>query len=263
MKISDIELDAAGRRFHRGEGGRSARQYRSAIHAIALAHRNPRKMATLAVELLYSWGGIRKPVSLKRPLVIRLDRWLRQYDTEWRTLSRTKLEDFARSDLLLITDLAGGLAYPTEYVRHGRRTYELMTATAWGKLMHFIMPQTIVLWDEAWVRNAYGLGDDPYSFTCYQAFCHRLLTELERDHPGRVASWVQRHSAMLRSLESADGGEGSDEFVESLPKLVDELVYDRRIVRAAQSAVGWTLPGGFRFAPDAPALGSARLLVEG
>jgi hypothetical protein len=253
MKVSDIDLDAAGRRFHRGEGPRSARQYRSTIRAIALAQRSPRKMAVLAVELLYSWGGIRKPVSLKPRLITRLDRWLRQYQREYRTLSKTHLEDLARSDFLLITDLAGGLAYPTEYIRHGGRNYELMTATAWGKLMHFVMPQTIVLWDDAWVRRAYGLGDDPYSFTCYQAFCQRLLSELERDPPGRVESWVQRHSAMLRGLESTAEGESSDEFVESRPKLVDELVYDRGIVRAAQSAIGWALPSGFRFAPAGPA----------
>jgi hypothetical protein len=65
--------------------------------------------------------------------------------------------------------------------------------TTYGKALHFFLPETVMLWDQAIVRNTYKLRPDPESFVSYQRFGWKLhhvprnktvnvLRQLERDH---------------------------------------------------------------------------------
>ncbi len=242
-------LERAGRRFHREEGGASGSTYRAAIRFIERSHDDPGKVARQSVDLLYTWGGIRKPDSLRRPMADRFEAWLRLYRPKWTALAAKRIESLSDDDLLLVLDLAGSLAYPIETFEVGKRHWTLMTPTAWGKLLHFILPNAVILWDEGQVRNSYGLDDDPYSFVCYQAFARALSMKIQHSHPGGLVSWVQRHAAVVRTEEGNPQSANLQDYMEPAPKLIDELAYDCRARDAALSLVGRNPAEWHRFFP--------------
>ncbi len=53
--------------------------------------------------------------------------------------------------------------------------------TTYGKALHFFLPETVMLWDQAIVRNTYKLRPDPERFASYQRFGWKLLHHITRN----------------------------------------------------------------------------------
>src|SRR5439155_20886232 len=53
--------------------------------------------------------------------------------------------------------------------------------TTFGKALHFFLPETVMLWDQAIVRNTYKLHPDPESSASYQPFGWTLLHDARRN----------------------------------------------------------------------------------
>ena len=138
-----------------------------------------------AVEFLGKWKALRFKgggTAFRRICTI----WLRKNLTDLRRLQGRVLYSLAHEDFQYILDISSSFrdcgAPPTTY----------------GKALHFFLPETVMLWDRAIVRNTYNLRPDPESFVSYQRFGWKLLhhvtrnktvnalRELERDHARTV-----------------------------------------------------------------------------
>lgn len=80
--------------------------------------------------------------------------------------------------------------------------------TAWGKSLHMLAPNALLLWDRAVVRERYELTDDVEGFLSYQRFGQRLALSL-----GSALERVPEQHAL-------DAG-----YVEPIPKIFDELAF--------------------------------------
>ena len=67
--------------------------------------------------------------------------------------------------------------------------------TTLGKALHFFLPETIMLWDQATVRNTYKLRPDPESFASYQRFGSKLLHHVTRDKRVNVLWHLEKEHA--------------------------------------------------------------------
>jgi len=86
--------------------------------------------------------------------------------------------------------------------------------TTFGKALHFFLPETVMLWDQAIVRNRYKLRPDPENFVSYQRFGWKLLhhvthgktvkvlRQLERDH-ARTIGYFEPITMILDHLAFA------------------------------------------------------------
>jgi len=80
--------------------------------------------------------------------------------------------------------------------------------TAWGKSLHMLVPNAILLWDREVVRGRYDLSDDVEGFLSYQRFGRRLAISLGTE----LLNVPKQHA-------TAAG------YIESIPKILDELAY--------------------------------------
>ena len=134
-----------------------------------------------AVDFLGKWKALRfkgGKTAFRRICT----RWLRKNLTDLECLQGRVLYNLAPEDFQHILDISSSFrdfgAPPTTY----------------GKTLHFFLPETVMLWDQATVRNRYKLRPDPESFVSYQRFGRKLLHhvtgnkgvnalwQLERDH---------------------------------------------------------------------------------
>lgn len=171
------------------------------------------KVVDGAVRFLSHWNAVRFPGGSERLRAV-LPEWLAG-NAELLSASRGKeLQSLVGSDFRTIIYLAGSL-------------WELgFPPTTFGKLLHILLPETVLLWDADNVRNGYRLGEDPYSFTGYQAFGWRLLHGLqEAEGQDILASVKSKHARTAR-------------FDEPLTKLIDELTYSHRLRRSAEEWIG-------------------------
>jgi hypothetical protein len=138
-----------------------------------------------AVEFLGKWKALRfrgGKAAFRRICT----RWLRKNLTILERLQGRVLYGLAPEDFQRISDITSSFrdcgAPPTTF----------------GKALHFFLPETVMLWDQAIVRSTYKLRPDPESFVSYQSFGWKLLhhitrketanalRQLERDHARRV-----------------------------------------------------------------------------
>lgn len=117
------------------------------------------------------------------------------------SLQRKRLAELSPQDLQTILYLAGS-AFEQGW-----------PPTMIGKSLHFLLPHCVVLWDLEYVRDAYGLGCDVYSFVGYQNFGRRILRYLADKEGRTVLSSLSREHV-------EDAG-----FPCPLPKLIDEIAY--------------------------------------
>jgi hypothetical protein len=138
-----------------------------------------------AVEFLGKWKALRFRGG-KTAFRSICTRWLRKNLIILERLQGRVLYSFAPEDFRHILDITSSFrdcgAPPTTF----------------GKALHFFLPETVMLWDQAIVRNTYKLRPDPESFVSYQSFGWKLLhhitrketanslRQLERDHARRV-----------------------------------------------------------------------------
>ena len=100
--------------------------------------------------------------------------------------------------------------------------------TAWGKLLHFLLPQSVVMWDEEYVRTRYELESTPEAFVRYQQFCKRAVQGLlEGSDPRTLEENLELHRR-----------QNELRYREPITKLLDEFAYDRSGVKTLLAELG-------------------------
>jgi len=95
-----------------------------------------------------------------------------------------------------------------------------------GKALHFFLPETVMMWDQAIVRNTYKLRPDPESFVSYQSFGWKLLHHVTRDKTVKVLQEFERDHA--RSVG----------FSEPMTIILDHLAFFPKLSARAVAALG-------------------------
>ena len=98
--------------------------------------------------------------------------------------------------------------------------------TTFGKALHFFLPETVMLWDQAIVRNTYKLRPDPESFVSYQRFGWKLLHHVTRDKTVRVLQELERDHARAVG------------YFEPITVILDHLAFSRKLSARAVAALG-------------------------
>ena len=100
--------------------------------------------------------------------------------------------------------------------------------TAWGKLLHFLAPESILLWDGETVRKGpLHLNDGPDDFAALQRWGRALSRHLEKDRVGGYAGLAVAHRLQRK-----------DSYEEPVTKIIDEAMYDPSTIRQAIEIVG-------------------------
>jgi len=120
-----------------------------------------------AVEFLGKWKAFRSKggkTALRRICAT----WLRKNLTDLQRLQGRVLYSLAPEDFQTVLKVSSSFrdcgAPPTTY----------------GKALHFFLPETVMLWDQAIVRNTYKLRSDPERFVSYERFGRKLLHYVTR-----------------------------------------------------------------------------------
>src|SRR5712691_4517665 len=98
--------------------------------------------------------------------------------------------------------------------------------TTFGKALHFFLPETVMLWDQAIVRNTYKLRPDPESFVSYQRFGWKLLHHVRRGKTVKVLRQLERDHA--RSIG----------YFEPMTMILDHLAFSPKLSARALAALG-------------------------
>ena len=98
--------------------------------------------------------------------------------------------------------------------------------TTLGKALHFFLPETVMLWDQAIVRNTYKLRPDPESFVSYQRFGWKLLHHITRSKTVKVLQQLEKDHA--RSVG----------YFEPMTMILDHLAFSPKLCARAVTALG-------------------------
>jgi len=98
--------------------------------------------------------------------------------------------------------------------------------TTFGKALHFFLPEAVMLWDQAIVRNTYKLRPDPESFVSYQRFGWKLLHHVTRNKTVNVLRHLERDHA--RTLG----------YFEPITMILDHLAFSPRLSARAVRVLG-------------------------
>ena len=98
--------------------------------------------------------------------------------------------------------------------------------TTFGKALHFFLPETVMLWDQAIVRNTYKLRPDPESFVSYQRFGWKLLHHVTRNKTVNVLRQLERDQARTVG------------YFEPITVILDHLAFSPKLSARAVAALG-------------------------
>jgi len=98
--------------------------------------------------------------------------------------------------------------------------------TTFGKALHFFLPETVMLWDQAIVRNTYKLRSEPESFVSYQRFGWKLLHHVTRGKTVKVLRQLEREHA--RSIG----------YFEPMTMILDHLAFSSKLSARAVATLG-------------------------
>ncbi len=98
--------------------------------------------------------------------------------------------------------------------------------TAFGKALHFFLPETVMLWDQAIVRNTYKLRPDPESFASYQRFGWKLLHHAARNKTVNALQQLERDHAK------------SVGYFEPMTMILDHLAFSPKLSTRAVMVLG-------------------------
>src|SRR5438552_15528851 len=98
--------------------------------------------------------------------------------------------------------------------------------TTFGKALHFFLPETVMLWDQAIVRNTYRLRPDPESFVSYQRFGRKLLHHITCNKTVNALRQIERDHA--RSIS----------YFEPMTMILDHLAFSPKLSARAVAALG-------------------------
>jgi hypothetical protein len=141
-------------------------------------------------------------------------KWLRQNLTDLQRLQGRVLYSLVPEDFQRILDISSSFrdcgAPPTTY----------------GKALHFFLPETVMMWDRAIVRNTYKLRPDPESFVSYQRFGWKLLHHVTRNKTINTLRQLERdHSKSVG-------------YLEPITMILDHLAFSSELSTRAVAALG-------------------------
>jgi hypothetical protein len=143
--------------------------------------------------------------------------WLRKDLTSLQRLRGRVLYNLAPQDFQRILDITSSFrdcgAPPTTY----------------GKALHFFFPETVMLWDQAIVRNTYKLRPDPESFVSYQRFGWKLLHHVTRNKTINALHQLERDHAKTVG------------YYEPITMILDHLAFSPKLSARAVAALGGPL----------------------
>jgi hypothetical protein len=166
-----------------------------------------------AVEFLGKWQALRFKggrIAFRRICT----RWLRKNLTLLGRLQGRVLYDLGPGDFQDILEVSSSFrdfgAPPTTF----------------GKALHFFLPETIMLWDQAIVRNSYKLRPDPGSFASYQRFGWKLLHHVTRSKTVNALRQLERDHA--RTIG----------YYEPITMILDHLAFSPKLSERAVTVLG-------------------------
>lgn len=149
------------------------------------------------------------------------------------TVFRRMYEVWLKENLTILEDLHGEQLYklaPEDFqsIFHLSSRFRSNGAppTTVGKALHFLLPETILLWDQKVVRNTFKLGPEPKDFVSYQRFGWKLLHHVTRGKGIEVLEQLEREHAR------------STGYFEPMTMILDHLAYSRELSTRAVSALG-------------------------
>jgi hypothetical protein len=177
--------------------------------------RNESPMARLddAVEFLGKWKALRfkgGKAAFRRICA----KWLGKNLTKLERLQSRVLYRLAPEDFQHILDIS------TSFRDCGA------PPTTFGKALHFFLPETVMLWDQAIVRNTYKLRPDPESFVSYQRFGWKLLHHVTRGKSAKVLRQLERDHARTVG------------YFEPITMILDHLAFSPKLSARAVAALG-------------------------
>jgi len=165
----------------------------------------------------------------QQPGVVRaleyLPGFLRENASNIQSLRNRAILTLEEGDFAVIRDLAAQLDYGLVFNdKFGPRRAQ----TAWGKLLHFLVPEAILLWDGEYVRNGpLQLGDGPDDFVALQRWGQRLARQLDETNRGATERLSTDHRRMTNG-----------HYDEPVTKIFDEAMYDAEAIEHAIDAIG-------------------------
>src|SRR5438128_11640949 len=166
-----------------------------------------------AVEFLGKWKALRfkgGKTAFRRICAA----WLRRNRTDLESLQGRVLYSLAPEDFQTIRTISSSfrdcVAPPTTF----------------GKALHFFLPETVMLWDQAIVRNTYKLRPDPESYVSYQRYGWKLLHHVT----------CNKTIGALRQLER--GHARSIGYFEPMTMILDHLAFSPKLSARAVAALG-------------------------
>jgi hypothetical protein len=166
-----------------------------------------------AVEFLGKWKALRfkgGKTAFRRICA----RWLRKNLTDLQRLQGMVLYSLAPEDFQNILEISSSLrdcgAPPTTF----------------GKALHFFLPETVMLWDQAIVRNTYKLRPDPESFVSYQRFGWKLLHHVTRNKTVNALQQLEKDHARTVG------------YFEPITMILDHLAFSPELSARAVEALG-------------------------
>jgi len=166
-----------------------------------------------AVEFLGKWKSLRFKGG--RTAFRRIcNSWLRKNQTDLELLQGRVLYSLASEDfqtVLKISSTFRGFGAPP---------------TTSGKALHFFLPETVMLWDQARVRNTYKLRPDPESFVAYQRFGWKLLHHVTRNKTVDALRQLERDHAKTIG------------YFEPITMILDHLAFSPKMSARAVAALG-------------------------
>lgn len=166
-----------------------------------------------AVEFLGKWKALRfkgGKTAFRRICTI----WLRKNLADLQRLQGRVLHSLAREDFQTVLKISSSFrdcgAPPTTF----------------GKALHFFLPETVMLWDQAIVRNTYKLPPDPESFVSYQRFGWKLLHHVTRNKTVNALRQLERDHARTVG------------YFEPITMILDHLAFSPKLSVRAVTALG-------------------------
>ena len=208
--FSSYNLLSAGEYYHWTESGDPDRG-ELPYQQILLHGKNlpPSERVDDCVEWLVRWGGLRG--TTKRKARLALKSFVKEFEDDLVKLRSKSLAELGPSQLHRIGRLAESLS--------GRG----LKPTTYGKALHFFMPDTVLMWDDWYVRSTYRLREDDKEnraettssqFERYQWFGWRLIRLLIESEGDQIVATIHgKHRATARCDEP-------------VTKILDEMVYD-------------------------------------
>ncbi len=173
----------------------------------------PERRLDDAVDFLGKWKALRFKGGGEK-LRAAYKNWFSNSQFAIRQLRGRALYDLIPNDFHLILTLSASLR------ERG------IPSTTFGKLLHFLIPETALLWDQKIVRNTYKLDGSPLSFVSYQRFGNRLLHHVSRGKSPHALQELERSHAR------------SAGYFEPMTMILDHLAYFSDESAKAVAALG-------------------------